>query len=109
MQYVQGGRNRHLRCFGTIRLTVNLQPQAQSHRNTQRSRLPLSAAMAGPTPWRGRYVETPCGRWGICCKETVDELEAERELEMGQMVMCFVVGQMVLSCCCIFVCVCECV
>lgn len=25
--------------------------------------------------WRGRYVETPCGRWGICCKETVDELE----------------------------------
>ena len=58
-------------------------------------------------PWRGRYVETPCGRWGICCKETVDELEAERELEMGQMVMCFVVGQMmVLSCCCIFVFVC---
>ncbi|CAL1172728.1 unnamed protein product, partial [Cladocopium goreaui] len=48
---------------------------AQSHRNTQRSRLPLSAAMAGPVPWRGRYVETPCGRWGICCKETVDELE----------------------------------
>lgn len=31
--------------------------------------------MAGPVPWRGRYVETPCGRWGICCKETVDELE----------------------------------
>ena len=82
------------------------QPQAQSHRNTQRSRLPLSAAMAGSMPWRGRYVETPCGRWGICCKETVDELEAERELEMGQMVMCFVVGQMVLSCCCICVFVC---
>eukprot|EP00435_Cladocopium_sp_Y103_P073239 s130_g42.t3 len=38
-------------------------------------RLPRSAAMAGPMPWRGRYVETPCGRWGICCKETADELE----------------------------------
>ena len=89
--------------------SVYPQPQAQSHRNTQRSRLPLSAAMAGPMHWRGRYVETPCGRWGICCKETVDELEAERELKMGQMVMCFVVGQMVfLVVAFLFLCVCEC-